>query len=146
MICNILIYAARRDGGDRQRAGKAITHNLFLLVFHMIQVLIFRVGWAKCDPRNHFVRPAGTYRNINFYRESSRRPLFFSSALNVNEKQDICGRVDLFFCSSDLCRPSCDQYIYIAHPCYRAKLTNFNFQKFHVRAKHKTDESVVEVE
>ena len=41
-----------------------------------------------------------TYRNINSYRESSRRPFFYSSALNVNKKKDMCDRVDLFFCIS----------------------------------------------
>ena len=33
LTCNMLIYAARRDGGDRQKAGRAITYNLFLLLF-----------------------------------------------------------------------------------------------------------------
>ena len=35
-------------------------------------------GWANYGPRDHFMRPAGTYRNISSYRESSRRPFFFA--------------------------------------------------------------------
>ena len=31
---------------------------------------------TTCGPRDHFMRPAGTYRNINTYRESSRSPFF----------------------------------------------------------------------
>ena len=33
--------------------------------------------WATYGPRDHFMRPAGTCRNINSFRESSRRPFIF---------------------------------------------------------------------
>ena len=32
---------------------------------------------AGSGPRDHFMRPAGTYRNMTSYRESSRRPFIF---------------------------------------------------------------------
>ena len=67
--------------------------------------------WAKCGPRpscgprDHFMRPAGSYRNIYSCRESSQRSFFllFSSALNVSEKKAHlrpCRPFCFVFCSS----------------------------------------------
>ena len=37
----------------------------------VILIRLFQ-DWANYGPRDHFMRPAGTYRNMNSYRESSR--------------------------------------------------------------------------
>ena len=68
-------------------------------------------GWANYAPRNHFLRPAGSYRNINLtetfalqwiLKVEKRTPagvddyLFFALHLISNGKYDIYGNDNLF--------------------------------------------------
>ena len=67
-------------------------------------------AWATYDPltgsgpRDYFMRPAGSYRNINSYRESSRRSFIFIVHLRTCRpffwSLTIFSVENIFFCSS----------------------------------------------
>ena len=68
----------------------------------MLHVELAKAGPGKlraaCGPRDHFMRAAGTYRNINFTVNQAEEHNF-RSLLILSGKLDMCGRDD-FFCSS----------------------------------------------
>ena len=53
-----------------------------LQAYFQFQDISLCKAWAIYDLRDHFMRPAGTNRNINTYRESSQGPFFALSSSN----------------------------------------------------------------
>ena len=88
-----------------------VLQRLFQAIFQFQDIILFQ-AWAIYDPRDHFMRPADTYRSINSYRESSRR-LFFalpaSAALILAVVYDI---------EYDLCNNSACQRQILYYPTY----------------------------